>query len=276
MVVNTSRMRLWGAGLAVSAGLCLVSSAVAGPRTEITGGLPIFSDVSLKVAPLQTSPVTPGTLGPKAGDGSASIGIGTLEVKSLGSVKGGQKVDVTVALTKEYANSNGFQVVLKFDSTKVSNTTVTGRKEGAAFANAIDLPAQAKGDSVIYGASFLGGTTTAKGSLATLTFTTAASYTGDTEIRLQSVQVRISGGTPANLKPGASVVLSSSPLGLAGIPSDFDASGPVDFDDFFLFAAAFGKKQGESGFEAKFDLSTNGVIDFDDFFVFAGDFGKKK
>jgi hypothetical protein len=57
--------------------------------------------------------------------------------------------------------------------------------------------------------------------------------------------------------------------------SDFDGSGAVDFDDFFAFAAAFGKKQGEAGFDAKYDLSKNGTVDFEDFFIFADDFGKK-
>ncbi len=60
----------------------------------------------------------------------------------------------------------------------------------------------------------------------------------------------------------------------AGLASDFDGNGKVDFDDFFLFADAFGKKQGEAGFEAKFDLNKNGAVDLDDFFLFAEDFGK--
>ncbi|MSS71435.1 MAG: hypothetical protein EXS64_08090 [Candidatus Latescibacteria bacterium] len=59
------------------------------------------------------------------------------------------------------------------------------------------------------------------------------------------------------------------------IASDFDGDGDVDFDDFFAFAAVFGKKQGEAGFDAKFDLRKNGTVDFDDFFIFADDFGKK-
>ena len=49
--------------------------------------------------------------------------------------------------------------------------------------------------------------------------------------------------------------------------SDFNDDGKVDFDDFFLFAGAFGS----SG--AKFDLSGNGKVDFDDFFLFAQRFG---
>ncbi len=51
--------------------------------------------------------------------------------------------------------------------------------------------------------------------------------------------------------------------------SDFDGNGEVGFDDFFLFAAAFG------GRDEKFDLNRSGAVDFDDFFLFAADFGKK-
>ncbi len=61
----------------------------------------------------------------------------------------------------------------------------------------------------------------------------------------------------------------------AALKADFNGNGTVDFDDFFLFADAFGARQGEARFGAKFDLSGNGTVDFDDFFLFAADFGKK-
>ncbi len=61
----------------------------------------------------------------------------------------------------------------------------------------------------------------------------------------------------------------------ATLKADFNGSGAVDFDDFFLFADAFGTRQGDAKFDAKFDLSGNGAVDFDDFFLFAADFGKK-
>jgi hypothetical protein len=67
---------------------------------------------------------------------------------------------------------------------------------------------------------------------------------------------------------------ASSAASSAGLASDFDGNGKVDFDDFFLFAAAFGRKQGEAGFEAKFDLNKSGAVDLDDFFLFADAFGK--
>jgi hypothetical protein len=54
------------------------------------------------------------------------------------------------------------------------------------------------------------------------------------------------------------------------LPGDFNGDGGVDFDDFFLFAAAFGSR------EARFDLSRDGRVDFDDFFLFAAQFGKRR
>ena len=68
-------------------------------------------------------------------------------------------------------------------------------------------------------------------------------------------------------------ILSAS--GTTALRSDFNGDGKVDFDDFFLFADAFGRKQGEPGYDSKFDLDGGGTVDFNDFFTFADDFGKK-
>ena len=53
--------------------------------------------------------------------------------------------------------------------------------------------------------------------------------------------------------------------------ADFDGNGAVDFQDFFLFADAFGQEAG--GELAKFDLDGSGAVDFQDFFLFADQFG---
>ena len=55
--------------------------------------------------------------------------------------------------------------------------------------------------------------------------------------------------------------------------SDFDASGAVDFEDFFAFAAAFGKSRGDPGFQSGYDLDDDGRVGFSDFFLFASSFG---
>lgn len=59
-------------------------------------------------------------------------------------------------------------------------------------------------------------------------------------------------------------------------PADFDGSGEVDFDDFFLFADAFGRRNGDRGFEGKFDLDRNGEVGLGDLFRFEEAFGKEE
>ncbi len=50
--------------------------------------------------------------------------------------------------------------------------------------------------------------------------------------------------------------------------ADFNSDDIIDFEDFFMFADAFGTA------DRKFDLSGNGMVDYDDFFIFADNFGK--
>ena len=56
--------------------------------------------------------------------------------------------------------------------------------------------------------------------------------------------------------------------------ADLDGDGDVDFPDFLLFVAAFGKNEGEAGYNAGADLDSNGAVDFQDFLIFASAFGK--
>jgi len=54
------------------------------------------------------------------------------------------------------------------------------------------------------------------------------------------------------------------------LPSpDFDGDREVGFNDFFLFANAFGSS------DARFDLDGDGNVGFTDFFLFADAFGKR-
>jgi hypothetical protein len=187
----------------------------------------------------------------------------------VNKVKAGDKVEVQVLYGKETANATGFSVVLGFDPTKVS--VVSGKGDGS-FASAI-FPGgpQVKADSVTYAGSFLGSTTTAKGSVAILTFQTASGFSGDTEIILKSLMIR-AGGVGTTYQPGASVVLSSGSGATPGKPTpDFSGDGEVGFDDFFEFASAFG--QPAKGEYAKFDLDGDGEVGFGDFFEFAAAFG---
>ncbi len=63
------------------------------------------------------------------------------------------------------------------------------------------------------------------------------------------------------------------PVSAAPSP-DFDESGAVDFTDFLLLVSAFGYREGQEGYDAKYDLNGDGQIGFGDFLLFASDFGR--
>ena len=69
------------------------------------------------------------------------------------------------------------------------------------------------------------------------------------------------------------IVLLTQPLSAVPFP-DFDDSGVVDFPDFLLFVSAFGTREGQEGYDTKYDLNGDGVIAFADFLLFASDFGR--
>ena len=67
-------------------------------------------------------------------------------------------------------------------------------------------------------------------------------------------------------------------LRIAGFPGrspDFDGSGFVDLEDFFLFAGQFGERAEDPGFEFRFDLDRNNEVGISDFFLFVDWFGKR-
>jgi formylglycine-generating enzyme len=57
-----------------------------------------------------------------------------------------------------------------------------------------------------------------------------------------------------------------------GQTPDFDGSGTVDFDDFFLYVDHFGESANDAN--RIFDLSGDGAVNFDDFFLFVDHFGE--
>jgi protocatechuate 3,4-dioxygenase beta subunit len=104
-----------------------------------------------------------------------------------------------------------------------------------------------------------------------LYFPNEASNTSDgiySSALLMKVQ-DVSGGKDATFSFVLNAAASSTP---PSRPADFNGNGKVDFDDFFLFAGAFG--QAGTGGNAKFDLDGSGTVDFNDFFLFIDAFGK--
>ncbi len=58
------------------------------------------------------------------------------------------------------------------------------------------------------------------------------------------------------------------------ILGDIEGDGDVDFDDFILFAGAYGTSVGEPTYNPEADLDGDGDVDFDDFIIFAGNYGR--
>ena len=54
---------------------------------------------------------------------------------------------------------------------------------------------------------------------------------------------------------------------------DFDGDGETGFQDFLVFAAAFGTLTGDEGFLRAADLDRSGDVGFSDFLLFAAAFG---
>ena len=203
---------------------------------------------------------------PRVGDGTGGLGVGDQKTRTQGGVKPGQKVDILIAFDQEITGATGFQVVLTFDPKKLS--VVSGKGDGVFAIAVFPGPPLVRDSTVTYAGAFLGQTTTARGPVAVLTFQASGDFSGETEVVLTRLSIRVSGSNK-EFTPQASVVLSS-----AGASSpDFDGDGEVGFADFFLFAEAFGKKA--AGGDAKFDLDWDGAVGFGDFFAFAAEFGKK-
>jgi len=160
-----------------------------------------------------TQPPPSTGLTPRAGDGSNSLGVGDAKTNALGNVKPGQKIEVPIVFNQEVAASTGFQVKLTFDPKKLK--VVSGKGDGV-FASAIfPGPPQTTDNTVAYGGAFLGSNVTAKGALGTLTFEALEGFSGEVEIVLTEVSIKISGGSK-EFKPGASVVISSGAVAGGG------------------------------------------------------------
>ena len=116
-------------------------------------------------------------------------------------------------------------------------------------------------------AALSGSATMNTGLVGTVRFRASEAFS-ETEIRLLRAELSRGGRTEV-LTPALGVALQ-----LAALPSaDFDGSGLVGFADFVLFARAFGHREGEEKYEAKYDLNGDGGIGFDDFVTFARSFG---
>ena len=130
----------------------------------------------------------------------------------------------------------------------ISNAMVTG--DGFALASAAELPDIALPDTL---------------------------NAGDTH----AIRVRFAPDMAGDHQGTLRIVLMSETLeiGLSGTGRvsnpDFDGDGEVDFDDFILFAGAFGTSSNDERFDPRYDLDGDGEVGFADFIAFAEKFGQR-
>jgi len=159
----------------------------------------------------------------------------------------------------------GFTVRLAFDPLKLS--FVPGNFAAGPLVPELIGLADLKGEYVeVGGVALGGGTQGGSGLLGELEFGVLRRFDRGTTVRIPLViWDRLSGGQQT-VQTDIQIDLT----GPGGLPSpDFDGNGVVDFDDFFLFADAFGTD--DSGF----DLDGDGHVGFPDLFLFADEFGKR-
>ena len=82
-------------------------------------------------------------------------------------------------------------------------------------------------------------------------------------------------GTPPTPPPTPPTPTPPTPTPPTMLTGDFDGNGTVEFPDFLLFVAQFGKSSSDDGFNASMDLDSSGTIDFPDFLLFVAAFGSK-
>ncbi len=100
---------------------------------------------------------------------------------------------------------------------------------------------------------------------------------GDTH----AIRVRFAPNMAGDHEGVLRIVLASETLeiGLSGMGRvfnpDFNGDGEVNFDDFILFARAFGTSSDDERFESRYDLDGDGEVGFGDFIEFAEKFGQQ-
>ena len=206
-----------------------------------------------------------------------------LSVGNVTAAPGQAGVSVTIDVDSAEGIAGG-ALTLNYDPSVLTarSASATSLLSSAGMATVFDLNTPGEARFFIFGDL---GIESGSGDLITVTFdvkstAAAGSYALElinpellTEfeeaIQLQSTDIglfTIGGGPPIG---GGGGQVSSVHL------SDFNKDGTVNFDDFFEFAANFGKTQEDADFNPKYDLTIDGAVNFDDFFKFAENFGRE-
>ena len=176
---------------------------------------------------------------------------------TAGAVSGrGTKIAIEVFATGVRTSLIGIELKFDFDASLVRFV----KAENSAFGISVTERGNLGSRSPV--------TLASSGFLARAEFETVADVTG------REFSIGIERVTLAESVTSSDVLRTTSVIVFNATPSpDFDGDGTVGFSDLLIFAASFGTGEGDSGFEARFDLNGDGHIGFADLLIFAGAFG---
>ncbi len=185
---------------------------------------------------------------------------------------GGGLYSLNVNIDSESNDLQFAHVELNYDPNVLTNVTVTkGTLLGSPILDEPGAPSVTSG-KVTYGAARTSGNTavSVKGTFFTIQFRIKSSApAGSSNVHLSNVNLydSIASTIPNLILQNGSVNVTSSCLG------DLNGDGNINFNDFTLFAAAYGTYTGNPNYNPLADLDHDGNVGFDDFTTFASVYG---
>lgn len=198
----------------------------------------------------------------------ADVATGLQAARRVLGVTVGSEIAIEV-YGRGITGASGFTAILEYDTSQLSFKGFDATEIIPGFTG---LQLNASDAVEIGGASVSGTAGTAEGRLGVLRFLVLPGFSGETSIEL--IGGRLTLGTDISNYTSDLIVSVSGIAGSVVKTPDFNGNGTVDFPDFLLFASAFGKKIGDTGYSDALDLDNSGTIDFPDFLTFAQQFGK--
>ncbi len=222
------------------------------------------------VAPQVSSSRFSFDLNPNAGDD---------QVPELGDIQAGDRFEVAIYINDANSIAN-YSVEIAYDNEQLEylEYSINGANEPPFLSSAggriVALPPIVESGSLEFGNALLGPSAdeapSGSGMVAVLTFAATARFS-ETELTIVDYSTRSFDGRNETLATPIVARLTNRSLGaIAKVDADFDDDQRVDFNDFFMFADAFGRPD----FDPVFDLDGNGAVEFGDFFLFADHFGQ--
>ncbi len=196
-----------------------------------------------------------------------NLATGDQKQRTAGSATAGKtyQLQLNVAGSPEI---NGWSVTIEYDPGQVQ--FVSDSFQASSFIPGLLALVDEKEGTVGVGGTVLGssGKNSGDGTVGILSFEVLEGIKDSTDLTVTEVTFRRLDGVE-DKRAVRSIATIKKVAVASALAGDFDGNGKVAFDDFFLFADAFGSAN------PGFDLSGNGIVDFDDFFLFADNFGKE-